>query len=637
MASILGFPSGNDNVNVTPAFLDYPMVDYEVSLATKGMHNTPRFGHTNNFSSLFAEDDQETSEDYTQGLMFVGSFLLALFGFWCLVLLLFKVLGCKYRSLGFLSGRQFTLDDDKEPTQDEYAQWKARSTRIRIVFLVSALLLLLFSNLMISQGFKQLEETRVIADTSLENARYLVRDATVLTNELRDVGLAAMELRDKLIVELADERLCPNDPSYLAQTEITKTIQDNAGLAIDMLAVLGEFATKDLKKTEDGLQVANNVISNLDNAVEFVEEREWVGVGFVVPLVILTILMMIGVLLSFYERQNECYEFTLSWILLPMFLFWIVASCIFCGLMAISATVNADFCGGTESTPDNTIFQALRSKGLNQSSTEFQIARYYLNQCTREAEVDPFLFLRVHQAEINNAQAVMDKLSESLEKMDVVDLSFNCGRDFEPLSSSLDTMSAILDRLDQAGKDGLKLLSCERLVPIYTDVVYDGTCTSSVTGLTWILSSLLIISVTGLVMITLRSSYLSDVILSAVDDSAIAMKEAIDRGKHVARAASYSEKIVEDSDLWLHEQTARQDTSDSESIYTEDEKRLHVNVEVEKNTGYFKESPKLYELEENSYDSRGNLQASAPYEHEMYDYGGYDGYNTNTNYKSRVY
>jgi hypothetical protein len=217
-------------------------------------------------------------------------------------------------------------------------------------------------------------------------------------------------------------------------------------------------------------------------------------------------------------------------------------------------------------------------------------------------------------------------------------------------------MMAILDRLDEAGTSGLTLLSCERIVPLYTDAVYDGTCNHSVTGLTWIFACLLIIATTGMMMITFRSAYINNVVLLDVDEASVT--KAMKRAQYVAKAsASESETQVEVNN-W-REQTVRQDTSDSGSIYTDgDDIRAY---EVERNGSFEpqqseklyeleeqnysgrgklqlspKKSPKLYELEENSYDSRGNARASAPFEHELLDYG-YGGYNTNSNYKSRVY
>lgn len=53
----------------------------------------------------------------------------------------------------------------------------------------------------------------------------------------------------------------------------------------------------------------------------------------------------------------------------------------------------------------------------------------------------------------------------------------------------------------------LKLLSCDSIVPIYTNTVYGTSCDYSVKALSWSYSSFLVISFFGMIMITLRSAW----------------------------------------------------------------------------------------------------------------------------------
>ena len=68
--------------------------------------------------------------------------------------------------------------------------------------------------------------------------------------------------------------------------------------------------------------------------------------------------------------------------------------------MAIFASVNADFCGGLSSTPDQVIVDILFRSGFEPDDLFYKTARYYAFQCTRRAQEDPFLFLRQYDAEI---------------------------------------------------------------------------------------------------------------------------------------------------------------------------------------------------------------------------------------------
>ena len=666
------------NISIEPNFLEEPLVRYQEAGSTTSMANTgfpPRFGRSRNITHLFllnANSDNnnyyddyvaatEARNDYIEGLMIAGAFVLAFFVCWSSVLVFVKLWSsCCDDSppetttstmAHILAGRPFAFYDsgdnnnnnnshevpeqtppppvsaaakegyNKGPTTTTttVSKWERRATRSRIVFLLSGLILVIFSTLLVKKGFQQVEETRTIADTSLGRVRLLLNEATNLTEDLRDVGTVAMELRDQLVKELDQDRLCPNDPNYLAQDEIGQTIKDNAGAAIDMLEMLGTFASKDIKQMENGLSRGNDIVNDIDSLVETAEDNHWVGMFFVVPLVVWTAILMVGAMTAQGHAMNGWGQFILSSVILPLFIMWVVASFVGCAVMAMSASANADLCVGS---PDSTILTAAQNAGLKEDSIEYEIARYYLRQCTADAQVDPFLFLRTHDAEIVSidssnqhlalyrlahshfpflcsqsladqqeaAQAIVLDLAGSLEKIDVEGLSFTCGRDYAPLVESLDTMMSILKSLEKSATSGLSLLSCERIVPIYADLVYNGTCSYNISGCTWMFYSLLIISVMGMIMITLRSSYKNNLYLAGDENEStdedsefnsmaqLAIMNDIQKKRESARDPG-----DEDYDLQLQEYQyyreragIREDTSDSGSVYTDGQGDLVV-------------------------------------------------------------
>lgn len=85
-----------------------------------------------------------------------------------------------------------------------------------------------------------------------------------------------------------------------------------------------------------------------------------------------------------------------------------------------------------------------------------------------------------------------------------------CGRDFTEIDGLTSQMVLNLDTLQSNAADTLSLLRCENLVPLYTDTVYNGTCTYSVKGITWTFSAFLVIACMGMFMIMFRSSYLGN-------------------------------------------------------------------------------------------------------------------------------
>lgn len=118
------------------------------------MRDMPRFGHSNSFASLF-DSGSDGQTDYILGLLFAAVFILVLFVVWGILLLIFKCLGQK--RVGFLSGSAFaSTKDSKKPII------------IRSVFLLSTLLILIFSGLSVTRGLNNIYNT---VDTLIDSSR----------------------------------------------------------------------------------------------------------------------------------------------------------------------------------------------------------------------------------------------------------------------------------------------------------------------------------------------------------------------------------------------------------------------------------------------------------------------------------
>ena len=85
-------------------------------------------------------------------------------------------------------------------------------------------------------------------------------------------------------------------------------------------------------------------------------------------------------------------------------------------------------------------------------------------------------------------------------------LSLGCKKDFEPLFDSFREMKSLFGIAREVLAGGLDLLDCERIFSMYQELVYEGTCTYSISGFTWCAACLFIVSLMGMIMITLRSS-----------------------------------------------------------------------------------------------------------------------------------
>jgi len=64
-------------------------------------------------------------------------------------------------------------------------------------------------------------------------------------------------------------------------------------------------------------------------------------------------------------------------------------------------------------------------------------------------------------------------------------------------------MALLVNSINRA----LDLLSCRRIVPLYTETVYEGMCTYSPQAVFWVFSSCVVMGFFGMLMLTFRSSY----------------------------------------------------------------------------------------------------------------------------------
>jgi len=82
-------------------------------------------------------------------------------------------------------------------------------------------------------------------------------------------------------------------------------------------------------------------------------------------------------------------------------------------------------------------------------------------------------------------------------------------QDFSQIDHLLESSRANLDVISGATMLAMKLTECERINQIYTILSHDVLCTDTVSAIAWTFSSLLVISVCGLLIITFRTVLIS--------------------------------------------------------------------------------------------------------------------------------
>lgn len=241
------------------------------------------------------------------------------------------------------------------------------------------------------------------------------------------------------------------------------------------------------------------------------------------------------------------------------------------------------------------MFSILEEQGFNSSEIVVKAIAYYVGQCA-DPSGNPFAFISSYNDQIVMADSQVANLAGSFNLVGLDALGAICGRNFTEIAGLADLMAINLRILKTSAQDTLDILQCDRLVPIYTATVYDGTCTYSIQGVTWTfactyrrecvvfrqdyptrpwniidltlslsVAAFLVIAFMGMFMIMFRSAYL------AVDDS----EEDEYAAKQGPAAGEYIDDYEdEDHDVARHTypdtspRASDDDYSDDDDVYT---------------------------------------------------------------------
>lgn len=282
------------------------------------MSSVPRFGHPTDFALLFSEDQAEVT-DYAQGLLFIGCFLLAVFIVWFLVVVALKFTP----GAGFLQGRRFTN--------------RTRASRVRVVFTVVALIAITFTVLLVTQGITNLQDTLTTISNSNQQVEDVVNEADLIANNLQEVGVQSVTIRNTLVANLGN--FCPNSADLLSSTGLD--IEGQVQVAIDLLQQLSDFVYGNLQELKDGIAKAKAVTQSIDQATTNIAIQDWQSLIILIPFVLIPSFLLVGVLMAACDVSNEFFECILSWFLLPLLFVMTIASISLSSAISIAAVGNA--------------------------------------------------------------------------------------------------------------------------------------------------------------------------------------------------------------------------------------------------------------------------------------------------------
>lgn len=452
------------------------------------------------------------------GLLFIAVWITAVFTFWLLLLVALKWLGPK--QVGVLAGFPYKKES-----------WKSISGRC--VLSGSAIMMIVCTIILVTKGLTELQGvSNKVAVVTRDAQKIEAEMETIITN-LRTNSEQAKPIKNA-IVDFLSQDICPLKPGSATESRI-RSIGNDANL---VMIELDDFVLSDYESVIQGLQQTKITTTKIAQANPQFDSIKTTAV--IIPYFIIPAVIFIAVGMGYYDVFSEGFYTVLTWCILPILVLLTIAAIVGAGWIAFAIEANSDFC---YPSPEQTIYNILTrqfpnatrpsmSASLEQIDTGVPLSSvnsfsdssaadgiptfdnffydtvlFYSNQCDTTKVKNPWLFLESHYDDLGQARNVLIEFLKLLNKVTLAQLTQECGAEYAPIYSLLTQLQTYVEALSDVSTRALDLVACQNIVPLYTAVIYDATCTYSVVGATWMLSCSICIAFFGILCIMFRGAY----------------------------------------------------------------------------------------------------------------------------------
>jgi hypothetical protein len=386
---------------------------------------------------------------------------------------------------------------------DDKKNIQKRPFRVRIVFLVASVLLMISAFLFVVLGVANVDNATTTMGQSIQQAEELVQYTNQIAEELAEVGKNSVALRNSAVKEL--NNICPNNPNLAEMTGVD--IMPIAEKAKTDLTMLATFISDGLKTLRESLTLIRSGLNNVDDGIEALDFWGWQMKLLAAGLFILPSFLIIGVGLVMLDFDIKPYQKAISYFIMPLFTLTVIITYVFCSVALPVAAASSDACsgGGVElGGPDDTLLTIYRNLRGDEKGILFLFAAFYTQRCL--PEYYPFGILDRYFDDLDTAITSTDSFVETIGD-NLATLQLQCGRQFDSVLKLVEDTNLNLRNLQKNANLALDLFQCKNINELYVNTVHEAGCTYSVDAMAWMLACSIVISVCGLTMIMLRSSY----------------------------------------------------------------------------------------------------------------------------------
>eukprot|EP00586_Coscinodiscus_wailesii_P007596 CAMPEP_0172521514 /NCGR_PEP_ID=MMETSP1066-20121228/292621_1 /TAXON_ID=671091 /ORGANISM="Coscinodiscus wailesii, Strain CCMP2513" /LENGTH=467 /DNA_ID=CAMNT_0013304433 /DNA_START=489 /DNA_END=1892 /DNA_ORIENTATION=- len=374
---------------------------------------------------------------------------------------------------------------------------------MKIVFLISAGILFASSACLINSSLGHLHQATNAIQSSNEDILSITYDANKYIGRLERTRENATTVDFYSILNFND--YCPQ-ATDLKRTQFFATIDNTIKTVRKSKKLFQKFLDVDFNAMKQQVTVVQSVSRSVDDVIEDISERGWYFRAFVLVLGVFVTFLVLGVVLACCNSSPYIFTIYLSYFILPIFVFGIFVSWFLISASSAASVVNVDICsaGNPRGNPDDTILNVFRTRNVSKDHVLHQSFDYVKRCMSTDSIVPPF-----NIPPINNAVGEMDKLLAKLDIIPMPDAGMGCEEEIFGVVDNAQKMIWVLREIVEIALLLIELIECDAITPIYENVVYGATCRHLPYALGWMLLSFFGISISGMVMVTLRSSLMN--------------------------------------------------------------------------------------------------------------------------------
>jgi len=416
-----------------------------------------------------------------------------------------------------------------------------RKFQTRAVFALFAIISLMCCLLLITNMYRPLESAALTTGEVVQDAAGIVDDL----NEVLDIVDEATAATVAMIqtTELDFDLLCPE----LAGEDFEGLFGFDAESLIETVST--EFQTNlptisDLLRTAQGTgDSVTSILLDADAAISTANQYLWI-VPLIICITLLIIFSQLALMLAVIYREEKfksikvtipqvenCY----GWTILPLQIIVVLVSWLLVIAFCFGAVITTDTCvpsfsnvetgvNNGRGTPDDVVLAVIDQYMVQPVTEAFVVdlakerVATYITGCGGRPggrslqETDPLAELIVLQGLLQDSiKEVETNLSFVYDVLGLEFLQDKCGSGNQVGSffRNLTVLNSKLSNLNKAIKLGYDALSCPRVNTLYVKTFHGALCTDFATANANGLILFLMLSVSGMIMITLRASWRS--------------------------------------------------------------------------------------------------------------------------------